>query len=334
MPADIGALIETWTPKLQKAFLAAVDKIKAGAQVGLIAQLLEKGDLDGAIKAVGLDPVAFRSYDQAISLAYEAGGNAAADGIPGLKQPSGHVLRVLFDIRNPAAEAWLKQHSATAVTAIVNDQRVMIRQALTAGVAAGSNPRDVALDLVGRIGADGKRAGGTIGLTASQEEWCRRYAAELAGGDANALTRSLRDARFDKTVRKAIDAGQPIPADLQAKMVAAYRNRALRYRAETIARTEAMTSLHQAQHDAYGQAVAKGQVQSANVRKVWRSAGDGRVRETHRVLNGESVGLDASFVSPSGARLRFPGDPTAPAAEVINCRCTTQYRVDHLANVR
>ncbi len=331
---DIDALIDSWAPKLQRAFMLAIAGIRDAAQVGLIAKMLERGDVDGAIRAVGLDPLAFRDLDKAIADAFEDGGRRAAADIPALGQPSGHALKILFDVRNMSAEAWLRQHSAGLVTAIVDDQRVAIRQHLEAGMAAGSNPKDVALDLIGRVNpATGNRAGGVIGLTASQEEWARNYAAELASNDPSALTRNLRDKRFDKTIQKAIDAGTPLPADVQAKMVATYRNRALRYRGETIGRTEAMTSLHQAQDEAYQQAVAKGQVKPANVRKIWASARDSRVRHTHKVLDGTSIGMAEVFVSPSGARLRFPGDPSAPAAEVIQCRCHVTYRVDRLANV-
>lgn len=56
-------------------------------------------------------------------------------------------------------------------------------------------------------------------------------------------------------------------------------------------------------------------------KKTWRSQEDARVRDTHRVLNGTTLPTAATFVSPSGAKLRFPGDPRAPLAEVANCRC-------------
>ncbi len=44
-------------------------------------------------------------------------------------------------------------------------------------------------------------------------------------------------------------------------------------------------------------------------------------RETHIALNGKTVGMDENFVTIAGNVLRYPGDPTAPAAEVINCYC-------------
>lgn len=330
----IADLIETWAPRLQKAFLDAIALIRDRAQIGVIATMLERGDVDGAVRAVGLDPVAFRDFDRALADTFDAGGNAAMGRVPAVREPSGHRLNILFDARNPVAESWLRDHSSTLIADIVADQRVAVRQALTAGMAAGQNPRDVALDVVGRINATtGKREGGVVGLTASQEAWARNYADELARGDPAALTRALRDKRFDRAVQKAVKDGVPIPADLRAKMVLAYRNRALRYRGEAIGRTEAMTSLHQAQDESFRQAIEAGQVRRQDVRKVWRSAGDARVRDTHRHLNGQSVGMTETFRSTSGARLRYPGDPQAPAGEVINCRCACEYRVDFLANV-
>ncbi len=65
--------------------------------------------------------------------------------------------------------------------------------------------------------------------------------------------------------------------------------------------------------------------------RKWRSAGDGRVRHTHIVLNGQEVrGMDLAFQSPSGAMLRYPGDTSlgAGAAEIIGCRCDVEYNFD------
>jgi hypothetical protein len=38
-------------------------------------------------------------------------------------------------------------------------------------------------------------------------------------------------------------------------------------------------------------------------------------------MDGQERGLNEPFDSPSGAQLMYPGDPDAPAEEVINCRC-------------
>jgi hypothetical protein len=59
-------------------------------------------------------------------------------------------------------------------------------------------------------------------------------------------------------------------------------------------------------------------------KKIWHSQEDARVRPTHQALNGTVAAMDAAFTSPSGAKLRFPGDPRAPIAERANCRCWLQ----------
>ena len=331
----IEDLIKKWGAKLRDAFLHAIRLIRDGAIIDLIANFLRKGDIDGALKAVGIDPLAYGALATTVEQAFDAGGNFAAGQIPAVRIDSGHVLKIRFDARNIAAETWLKDHSSTMITEIVADQNLAVRAFLVDGMAKGVNPKTVALDVVGRISAvTGKREGGVAGLTSGQEVWARNYAAEVASANPAALNRNLRDRRFDAAVNKAIASGKPIPADLQVKMVTAYRNRALRYRGETIGRTEALTSLHVAGNNAMQQGIAKGQVKVENIVKIWHSAADDRVRDTHRAMNGMKVKFRDDFVSPSGARLQYPGDPSAPAAESINCRCHLSYRVDHLAGLK
>lgn len=55
--------------------------------------------------------------------------------------------------------------------------------------------------------------------------------------------------------------------------------------------------------------------------KRWDSSNDSRVREWHRVADGQTVSLAARFsVGPD--LLQYPGDPDGLPHNVINCRCT------------
>lgn len=328
-------LIAGWSESLRKLFLDSVYRLRNAAQVDFIATMLERGDVDGALRGVGLDPVSFRPFEKGVADAFEAGGDATMNIVPPARDHQGLRLVVQFGVRNPGAEAFLRQRSSTSITQIIDDQRTMVREHLTAGMAAGVNPRTAALDLVGRVNpATGRREGGVIGLTSSQADWVRNYSNELASDKpASALVRTLRDKRFDGAVNKAAKFGEPIPADLRAKMVNAYKARALRYRAETIARSEAMTALHAAQHEAMRQAVDAGGVQQSAVEFIWRTARDSRVRDTHKAMDGQRQPMGAMFVSPSGAQLAYPGDPNAPASETVNCRCWREMKVDFLAGV-
>jgi hypothetical protein len=324
-------LIEHWAPRLKKAFLDAVAALADSVDLGRLVVALTRGDVAAAVREVNLDPLLFRGLEVAVAAAYDAGGAAAADELPPVRGPAGHRLMVLFDGRNERAERWIRNQSSTLVREVTADQQQVIRQHLQAGLAAGQNPRTVALGLVGTVNPQTrKREGGVLGLTATQEQWVRNYEAELKSGDRAFLGRAMRDRRFDGAVLKAIASGQPLSPDQVAKMVAAYRARALKYRADTLARTEAISALNQSQVESMQQAVDGGKVQQRYITKTWHSAGDHRVRHTHQVLNGARVPFAGRFKSESGALLSYPGDPTAPPGERVNCRCWLQIKVDYL----
>lgn len=65
-----------------------------------------------------------------------------------------------------------------------------------------------------------------------------------------------------------------------------------------------------------------GQAKGADVLKQWDATLDGRTRESHRRVDGEIRELDEKFSNG----LMFPGDPSGGAAEVVNCRCTSNTR--------
>ena len=110
-------------------------------------------------------------------------------------------------------------------------------------------------------------------------------------------------------------------------MVGRYRERYLRFRAETIARTEALRAVHQSSEEAYRQAVDQGQLDPGALVRTWITAADERVRGSHRAMMGQQRGFDETFTSGVGNRLRFPGDPNAPASETVRCRCVLTTRL-------
>ena len=85
-----------------------------------------------------------------------------------------------------------------------------------------------------------------------------------------------------------------------------------------IARTEGHRIQCQAGMDACYKAKEKG----ADVVKQWDATLDGATRESHVHVDGEIKELDEKFSNG----LRFPGDPSGGAAEVVNCRCALLQR--------
>lgn len=62
-----------------------------------------------------------------------------------------------------------------------------------------------------------------------------------------------------------------------------------------------------------------------NVRKMWNTMLDDKVRETHRYLEGIEIGMNDLFYSESGASALYPGGFGDPM-EDIGCRCFLTLR--------
>jgi hypothetical protein len=352
---QLEQLAEQLEPAFTRAFLKAIEGITSKAGVQLVADLLEAGRVDDVMLLLGLDEPRFADLAEALRTAYAAGAKAGLSEMPKLRLtldpiitggykpraavPS-PVLQASFDLRNAAAEAWLRDNSARLVTGIVSDQRTLIQEALTRGMVAGRNPRQTALDIVGRVGDTGRRAGGTIGLTSQQAEFVARARADLASGDparmAKYFARERRDKRLDGIVKRAIAAGKPVSqADID-KIAGRYADRLLALRGEMIARTESITSLNAGREEAYRQQIEAGLLAPENVVGTWSATGDKRTRHSHQQMDGQRRAFGQPFQTPSGALLRYPGDASlgAGAEEIVGCRCHKQYRIDMAAEAQ
>lgn len=93
-------------------------------------------------------------------------------------------------------------------------------------------------------------------------------------------------------------------------------------RARRIARTEVISAANGAQHEVAGAVAGSGEVMT----KTWLATFDRRTRPSHADAAGQTVAFDQPFVV-GGAELEYPGDPSGPAEEVVNCRCTITYEV-------
>ena len=154
----------------------------------------------------------------------------------------------------------------------------------------------------------------------------RRLLERAHTGDTTALSRRLRDARFDRSVLQAADLKQPLDPKKIDTMVRRYRERSIKRRAETIARTEALRSVNAGNHDAFRQAAADGAVPAQDIRRRWVATADGRTRDHHANASGQEVGLNEDFIV-DGEALAYPGDPRASGHNTINCRCTVATRI-------
>jgi hypothetical protein len=62
------------------------------------------------------------------------------------------------------------------------------------------------------------------------------------------------------------------------------------------------------------------------MKQIWLATLDSRTRHEHRVLDGQEVNVGEPFIM-DGFKIKYPGDPAAPAHLLYNCRCTVIAKV-------
>jgi hypothetical protein len=322
-----------------RAFRDVIQSITDQAVIQEIIFALESGNVDAVITLLGLDEATFEPFVESIRTAYLQGGLTGATQIGTIPSAYG-TLVARFNVRNPAAEEWLRDTSSRLVTEVAQEQVMAIRENLTAGLAEGKGPRNVALDLVGRIDPSTKqRTGGFIGLTSQQMKWTTDAERELIELDPNYLKRKLRDKRYDSMFIAAMNSGRPLTDEQITRISSALRARTLRYRAEVIARTESINALRSGQHQAIEQAIQKGNLDRRDFTKFWDATGDSRTRPDHLQMEDDykdGIQFDQAFIAPDGSRLMYPGDTSmgASAKQTIKCRCREKIQYNAAGKLR
>lgn len=302
---------------LRSEFAAAVQRLGDALDLDALATLLESGDIGGALRLVA-DVTArsgFGSFGSAITNATLSSGRAAAKMIAAVPQIAGVDVR--FDVLNPKTVEHVRAYEMRLVREMTAEALSSVRETMQAGVAAGRNPLQIA-----------REVRESIGLTKYQESVVQRYRQQLEKLDPAALDRRLADKRSAGMIRRAINAGKPLPPEKIDDLVSRYRQRWIKYRSETIARAEAMRSHNTGNQMAWRQAVEDGTFGADEVRREWIFTRDSKTRHAHRTipkLNPDGVGLDEYFKSELGPIL-YPLDPNAPPENTINCRCTVFIR--------
>jgi hypothetical protein len=273
-----------------------LEQLRAAIANGQVNQA--QGIVDSAIASVGGGVIG-----GAIRAAVQAGGDMAAREAT---EFLGTRLEVVFNVTNPRVAEFLQRYEMGLIRNLTNDVRQVVRDVLGQAIVAGRNPIDSAREV--------KRA---IGLLPRQEAAVRNYRRLLEERSAEALQRALRDKRFDRTVRRAVQTDEALTAEQIDRMVERYRERFLKYRAETIARTESMRALSAGALENWRELVRDGKVDESQVRRFWVYTHDSKVRPWHASIpsmNPQGVGLEEAFETEKGPLL-YPHDPNGAARE-------------------
>lgn len=317
----IEGLIAGAEARFQVEFLAAVQAIRDSINLDDLADLLAQGRFNEAFEIVG---VAAARLGTVYAEVFVRAGQDTGDWLTA----NVGEIRLGFDQTNTRAVNAMQENQLRIVQGFTEQQRQATQQALVRGITEGSNPREIA-----------RQFRESIGLTPTQEQWVRNYERQLNSLDRGALARELRDRRFDGTVRRAIENGEPLSQDQINKMVERYRQRWLKLRSETIARTESLRSVHEGIDEMYLQAVESGQLLAEQLQREWVTASDELVRDflngaqtSHRTMHGQLRLVGEPFVSGAGNLSLHPG-AFGVGAEDINCRCVVTTRILDLSEL-
>lgn len=212
---------------------------------------------------------------------------------------------VTFDVLSPSVVTAIGELNSRVMGTLGSGVRDTVRSVVQAGLEAGRNPRAVARDLRD-----------LLSLAPNQANAVANFRGLLEAGDREALSRALRDKRFDGTLRKAFgpDGGGLSTVQIDT-MTDAYLRRMEAFNAETIARTATLDAQRLGQHLTWEQAVERGDIDGGKLTKRWSGTLDDREREEHLAMEGETVPWDAPF---SNGQM-VPGDSE------YNCRCVAIY---------
>ena len=297
----LRVLIDQWEPRLQREFLEMISQIRGQFTLQRIEEFIVRGQMEEAFAEAEAYIVKFADASNEAFIASARDTSAFFN--------SANIV-VTFDVTNHRAVTIMRENRLEFVREFLAEQRIATRNALVEGITRGVGPREQA-----RLFRD------SIGLTSRQEQAVANYQQFLEDLNPKALQRKLRDGRFDRTVIRAMKEEKALKPEQVNKMVTRYRERYIKYRSEVIARTESLRSVHQGNEELYQQAFDSGKLSPEDIEQQWHVTRDGRQRDPHGAMHGQTRRYGEPFTSGAGNSLRYPGDPQAPPEEVIQCRC-------------
>lgn len=301
---QLMAIADQLNPQVQQSFLNSVDALKTNIDsAGVAAALKHASPVEIADAILDLVMGGFDGLQSSLE-------QVIADAIMGVSNTKAFDIAVDVTPGAPSANQFINNYSLGRVQQITDEQKQLLQSKIRQGIDDGLNPVEVA-----------RQIRPYIGLTVNQANAVDNYRGMLETLDPQALTRKLRDSRFDNTIRNAISGNNPLVDDQIDYIVGRYAARALQHRAKTIGRTESMNALHQAQNYLWQQASDSGAVMASDLYRYWHVAHDERtcpICKPIPELNPEGVPLNGQFNTPVG--------PVDGPGMHPNCRCVVFTR--------
>lgn len=295
--ARLERRVEVLAPELRvamlKAFAAIQDKLSPSFTLDRIANrdlasLLVELDVEGA----------FTPVSNILRDGVERAALAETKALPVKAARTG-----IIDFLKPDVVEAIRTLNTAVMRSLSESTRDAVRKAVELGLQQGTPPKTIARGLRD-----------VVGLAPKDVDAVANFRRMLEEKDSEALTRLLRDKRFDSTIRKAF-AGDGLTGEQIDKMVERYRTNAVANNAETIARTASMDAQKLGQQMAYQEAVARGNFDGGTLVKRWSGTLDDRERPEHLAMEGETVPWNQPYSNGE----------MVPGSSTFNCRCVSIF---------
>lgn len=287
-------------PDLQRAIANGWTRIKLLLSPGQLEAFVASPSAEALLSSV-LTPESIARAFAPVSEALRDGVEAAARAVQ--RELPAAARQQTFNVLNPDVLTGIRTLDSRVLTTLANDTRETVRAFVENGLRDGVNPRTIAREIRS-----------VVGLAPNQLAAVDNFRAMLEAGDPEALTRELRDRRFDRTIQKAFAGGGLSPEQVD-RMTEQYRTRFVAFNAETNARTAALDAQKLGQELSWRDAIDRGDIDGERLFKRWSTTLDGRERPEHHAMHGEVVRHDEYFSN---------GEMT-PGESTFNCRCIAVY---------
>lgn len=241
--------------------LAAADKAAPKLRRALLDALEQMRsqvpDLTGLLEAGRIDDVIAAINIQIPSDMIDTIRDSLADTAAAAARPSAATFGIAFNDVNVRAVRWAERNAAAQITAISGTTRRSVNDAITDAIRQGVNPRVLSRHIENLVG--------------------------LTPGHARAVDRLFNSFDLDTQIDQAL------------KVSGVKSRRLLRWRAETIARTETIRAANMGQQLVWDTALDEGLLEPGTA-KVWLATGDDRTCPICAVLDGQVVEVRDEFV--------------------------------------
>lgn len=316
---EMQDLADNHSNYLRLAFLAALVELRDNlpdveellyaieyGSVDDIVNALQIDELENLVYGIGMDKDTFIFSDELLKI-FNAGAMAGFFALPVDTQKVW-----AYNSIGERVTTFMEQDTAQFARELVESTKAGAYTAVTRIMAETS-------DNAARI----KEIRQLIGLTSDQAQAVLNFRRQLETRQVLGFTPP--DGRrldiLDQTLIRQHMQSNTLSTEQIDEMVNKYFESLLNKRALDIAYTESMNAVNNGQQIMWEQGMDAGVFNDDTARKFWLTAGDEKVRPTHRAIPGMNPGgvkIRSMFVTPFGL-VYGPGTRTAG---FINCRCT------------